>query len=350
MTERRLRPAGPLALLAGLLIAGLTFALPGLAQNRPKAGAPAAAPAVVAPKPAAPAPAPVCPPAVAPYTPQELEDGQRLARNRGFLFEVKKDGRRSYLYGTTHIGRRDWVFLGPMVVEALGSVDQVALELDLGDADVLQRLQAGVRRRPDTPALPAALEQRLRAARQAACAEDLADLRPEFQAISLAGMALRRDGLEPAYAIDPAVAEFAAALGKPVFGLESPEEQIALLTREDASGVADVVASTLEELARPQTRSALLRLMVAWDESDVRTLLGYERWCDCLNSPVERQEWATMLERRNPAMVEQLVRLHESGETLFMAVGALHLVGERGLPALLEGLGFEVRRVLYPRQ
>ncbi len=313
-----------------MLVAALSGAAPGRAQVR--------------------SPVPACPTAPQRYTQQEIDDGERLARNRGFLFEVRKGGRLSYLYGTTHIGRRDWVFLGPVVIEALGSVDRIALELDLGDADVLQRLQAGVQRRADSPALPAALEQRLGAARQAACADDLAALRPEFQVIGLAGLALRRDGFDPAYGIDAVIAEFAAASGKPALGLETPEAQLAFLLRDDAAGVADVVGSTLDELARPQARAAMLRLMQAWDESDLETLRRYESWCDCLNTPVERQQWSALLDGRNPAMLEQLVQRHEGGERLFVAVGALHLVGPQGLPALLEARGFEVRRVLYPRQ
>ena len=291
-----------------------------------------------------------CPPAPAPYTQQEIDDGERLARNRGFLFEVRKDARLSYLYGTSHIGRRDWVFLGPVVIEALGSVDRIALELDLGDADIMQRLRAGVLRQADSPALPAAIEQRLHAARQAACADDLVVLRPELQAAGLAGLALRGDGFDPAYGIDDVIAEFATASGKPTLGLETPELQLALLLRDDAQGVSEMVSDTLDELARPQTRASMLRLMQAWDESDLETLRRYERWCDCLNTPVERQQWAALLDARNPAMLDQLVRAHEAGERLFVAVGALHLVGERGLPALLEARGFEVRRVLYPRQ
>jgi uncharacterized protein len=346
MTERHLQRARSLLLATAVLVAGLAGVTPGWAQSRARPPAPVAAPAL-APAPSAP---PACPPAPRPYTQQEIEDGERLARNRGFLFEVRKDGRLSYLYGTSHIGRRDWVFLGPMVVEALGSVDRIALELDLGDADVLQRLQTGVQRRANSPALPASIEQRLRAARQAACADELAALRPEFQSISLAGLALRGDGFDPAYGIDAVITEFAVASGKPILGLETPEAQLAVLLRDDAQGVADVVTSTLDELARPQSRAVMLRLMQAWDESDVETLSHYESWCDCLNTPVERQQWATLLDGRNPAMLAQLVQWHEGGERLFVAVGALHLVGEQGLPALLEERGFEVRRVLYPRQ
>jgi hypothetical protein len=49
--------------------------------------------------------------------------------------------------------------------------------------------------------------------------------------------------------------------------------------------------------------------------------------------------------QRNRAMSEQLAELARDGKTRFAVLGAGHMLGPRGIPALLCERGFEVRRV-----
>ena len=107
-------------------------------------------------------PGPACPPEARPPSPREIEDGKKNAKDRGFLWRARKDGRTSYLYGTIHVGKMEWMFPGPEVLGAVRASDLVALELDALDPDVLRRLQAGAARKPEH-ALPESLNQRLRA-------------------------------------------------------------------------------------------------------------------------------------------------------------------------------------------
>jgi len=48
---------------------------------------------------------------------------------------------------------------------------------------------------------------------------------------------------------------------------------------------------------------------------------------------------------RNQAMARRLAELTRDGKTRFAVLGAGHMLGPRGIPALLCERGFEVRRV-----
>jgi uncharacterized protein YbaP (TraB family) len=71
----------------------------------------------------------------------------------------------------------------------------------------------------------------------------------------------------------------------------------------------------------------------------------YPQWCNCLGTEAERQLYARVVDGRNPGMAEAIARQLRQGRSLFVAVGALHLVGPQGLPALLAAQGFQVQPV-----
>src|SRR4029453_4955101 len=105
----------------------------------------------------------------------------RNARDRGFLWKLRKDGRVSYLYGTVHGGRLEWMYPGPTVMAALRASDTIALELDVLDPDIQDRLRAGMAPQPDL-VLASGVAERLMAQVKAAClpAQWVATTAPEM--------------------------------------------------------------------------------------------------------------------------------------------------------------------------
>lgn len=288
-----------------------------------------------------------CPPAPAPLDEAALRQGMQQARDHGLLWRIEKDGRSSWLYGTIHVAKRDWVFPGPALLHALQQSDQLALELDPTDADTLRRLQAAMLAKPHQPALPPGLARRLAAQAQAAClGEALAPLRPEMQAMTLGSLVGRRQGLEPAYGIDAFLAGMARGMRKVAVPLETPEEQLALLLHDDPTEVNQLVADMLDELEAGTALSVLQRMAQDWADSALDDLAAYPQWCDCLNTDEQRRFNRRLLDERNLAMAPRIAALHASGQRTLVAVGALHMVGPQGLPALLQAQGFKLLRVL----
>ena len=286
-----------------------------------------------------------CPPAAAPLTPELFASGLREARDHGFLWRISKDGRSSFLYGTIHAARLEWMFPGPTIMEAMTASDTVALELDVLDTDIQSRLAAslGAARRE---ALPAPLAQRLERRRKAECvdAASFAGFAPEFQIASLSVLAARRDGYDPSYAIDLALAVQARNLGKPVVSLETPELQMAALQMPTQKETIEFVKSGLDELESGRARPLLNRIAKAWVAGDYAVLSRYGEWCNCLRTPVDRAVMKRLLDDRNPALADNIDKLHSGGSRVFAAVGSLHMIGPNGLPELMRKRGYKVEQ------
>jgi uncharacterized protein YbaP (TraB family) len=293
------------------------------------------------------APAVDCPAQPAPLEEAAVRQGMQQARDHGLLWRIEKGGHSSWLYGTIHVAKRDWIFPGPALMQALLQTDQLALELDILDPDIVRRLQAEMMAKPDQPALPPELVRRLAVQAQAACAGDmLAPLRPEMQAMTLGALVGRRQGFEPAYGIDVFLAGMARGMRKPVVSLETPEAQMGLLLHDDPAEAQRLVAEMLDDIERGTALTALQRMAQDWADSALDDLTAYPQWCDCLNTEEQRRFNHRLLDERNQAMALRIAALHASGQRMLVAVGGLHMIGTQGLPALLQAQGFKVERVL----
>jgi uncharacterized protein YbaP (TraB family) len=289
-----------------------------------------------------------CPPEAQAPTPEQAQSAMRSARDRGFLWRIRKGGRSSWLYGTLHVGKLDWMFPGATVMRALAGSERIALELDVLDEAVAQRLSEAVRAGSDE-VLPEPLSQRLRAQAERACMPALGVLAPELQALTLSIMSARVDELDPSYAIDPFFAGLARQLHKPVVSLETPEAQVELLRSASAQERQATIEKTLDELESGRARAMIRRIADVWANGRLDELQRYEQWCDCAQSDADRRLLRRLLDERNVGLAERIAALHEGGHTVFAAVGSLHMIGAAGLPALLAQRGYEVERIEFPR-
>ena len=292
-----------------------------------------------------------CPPAARAPSEQQLRAGMRDARDHGFLWRIVKDKRSSYVFGTVHVARFEWMFPGPALTRALNASDTIALELDLLDPEVQQRMLQGMAAAADTPPLPEALAQRLQGRAQVECLtpQALAGFIPEMQVATLMSLVGRRDGLDPSYGIDVFLSGWGHAANKSVVSLETAELQLQMLRAGSAAETIEFVESALDELEGGRARPTLKRVTQAWADADLGTLTRYEDWCECMKTGADRAAMARLLDARNPALADGIAVLHASGRRVFAAVGSLHMIGPAGLPALLAQRGFRVERIAFAR-
>lgn len=298
-----------------------------------------------------PDPAPDCPPAPVPFSAAELQAAEQAPQDHGLLWRIEKDGRTSYLYATIHLARREWALPGPQVRAAMQAVDRAAFELNLLDPDVLHRLQRAAQRRSGVLHLPAPEARQIeRAAHQACVRGSLDGLRPELQVVTLVSLALRREGLDPAWGIDVGLMRRARDRGLPIVSLETPEQQMALMVHDAPSAALAAVRQGLQELGSETSRTVVQRLVADWAEARLDDLEAFASWCNCQDTDTDRAQHHATVDARNPAMADRIAAFHQRGQTVFAAVGALHMIGPAGLPLQMARRGFSVRYIPLDRQ
>ncbi len=288
-----------------------------------------------------------CPPPVQMPTQAELQALAQNLKDRGLLWRVGHGGRSSWLYGTMHVAKREWMLPGRSIMQAMAGVDKLALELNVMDPEVGKALAQGLKARDDAPELAAALAARLELQRQQACAPELAGLRPEAQVLGLLAMAGRSHGLDAQYGVDMMLAGMASGMRKPVLGLETVQAQLDELVSDDPAKIEDAVNDGLKQLESGTAPEQMQQLAELWADGNEQKLESYADWCDCANTPRERAQLKRLLDDRNAGMADGIVRLLQEGQSVFAAVGALHMVGPQGLPTLLRQKGYQVERVKF---
>ena len=154
------------------------------------------------------------------------------------------------------------------------------------------------------------------------------------------------DGLYTAFGIDASLSELARDTGKPVVSLENPETRIRV---DDASDRIVLATEAIEGLETGRTRELGLRGVEVWAESRYDDFLRYKEWCECFDTDAKRRYWSRATEDRNRIQALAIDTLHEMGHNVFAAVGYAHMVGDRGLPSLLEQMGYQVEFVVFAK-
>lgn len=287
---------------------------------------------------------------IAPFalpTEAALSSAARQAQDRGFLWKISKDGKHSYLYGTMHLGRLEWWAPGSQMLAAIHDSRVIALEMDLSNSATVANLVQGMRMQEGDLRPTAELTERLRLQAQAECLdwEPLKGLKAEFQLSTVLVAAARRQQLESAFGVETMLTAFAHHQNKPLHALETVEEQLLALRASSQSELTSIVESSLNDLESGAGPRMLLKLATAWAASDAATLQSYEKWCECVDSPAERAMLRRLLDDRNQSIAARLDELHGKSAPVFGAVGALHMFGSEGLPALLKARGYKVEAV-----
>lgn len=259
------------------------------------------------------------------------------------LWEVTgPDGEHGWLFGTVHSLERPARWRTAEVDRALSRADTVVVEIaDLADGSGMADTFARLSRTPGQPPL----SRRLRPELRPRLAQVLADTKlsddgfPDTETWGAALTLAQAGGgdLKAKYGIDRAVIEVAGS--RRIVELEGVAGQLAIFDTLPEAEQRDLLAAIVSDAGALETESG--GLADAWLAGDMERI-ERETNRGLLADPELRD---ALYVKRNEAWKGRIVALLHSGARPFVAVGAAHMAGPEGLPALLEAAGYRVRRV-----
>jgi uncharacterized protein YbaP (TraB family) len=263
-----------------------------------------------------------------------------------FLYEVKSAHGASYLLGTIHLGFGFDEVLTPGARKRFEGAARVMTEADVSAADPEQMLQAAllppekslktILGKPTWTKLLARIDKQV----PAALLERLEPWLPTVM-LSLEDLGKALAELKPGSEtrqMDLELVKEAKARGKAVSHFETVQEQLAVFTSIAIDEQVRELERMLDDDSPAQSRE-LLTSFASGDEQLLWQTLFDE--AELKSAPVF---YDRVLFDRNARWLPVIVREVERGG-VFIAVGAGHLLGERGIVASLRKQGYEVTRV-----
>lgn len=273
------------------------------------------------------------------------------ARNQPLVWALHGPSNTVYIAGSMHLLRREDATLSDNLNRAYADAERLVMEVDMDDLDEAAtsawtaqhgRYDADshmtLRTRLGDP-----LWQKLNALTEPAGLPLSAvnDFKPWLVGLTYTLLQLQKLGLDPELGVEEQLTRRARADHKPITGLETVPQQLTIFDSLADDLQRRFLEQTVEEAKdAPQELNSLAS---AWKNGDERALSRellqeYARFPELYDALV----W-----RRNQAWVPQIAALLHGKDDYLVVVGALHLVGDRGVIHLLQRAGLAPQRLTH---
>jgi uncharacterized protein YbaP (TraB family) len=274
------------------------------------------------------------------------------AVERGALFKVTWQNHTQYLFGTMHVGLPSFYPLEPRIVNAVKGASTLALEIDPA-APAAEMAQAMVRQGMIQPGgagyerMAPARRARLDAALQQAGidTETARVLNPAMLAALISLSQYQKLGYRSDLSADAWLAQLARQGTTRVVALETVDSQLGEFKKMTSAQQWNFLDESLDNLASGEELDEARGLVDAWANADRAALDALARRAEEDDSVSGIFMREVLLDGRNGALADKLAVLLKKEEKTVAAIGLLHLLGKRGVPALLQAKGYRVERV-----
>ncbi len=263
------------------------------------------------------------------------------SKRRTLLWRIQTEHRQdSYLFGTMHV-RDERVFdYFEMVKPFILNTSIYAAEMDLGQAGELGQIEDALM--PDglrlTHLMPSRKYQKLRRILRKAFGIELMMFDRLYPMLIVNQIAEAQLGRQHRNALDQAMWSFAASCGKEMIGVESYSEQVRIMKQLPL----DAQVRQLLEIGRnpSRIRRSTNKLIDLYVRMDLQGMYRYSK----KGMGKMRQ---ILIYSRNAFMAQRIADLVRE-ERCFIAVGAGHLAGGKGLIRMLKSNGVPLHPIPLP--
>ncbi len=275
------------------------------------------------------------------------------------LYKVTdSEGHVIYLFGSIHVATEDMYPLPTYVLDAYDACDALAVECDVVSAEKDMGLAMEMAKSmvlTDGTKISDYISEEIYEKSVEILKENktyygaLDMYKPVMWYSLISTLAMEKAGADSSLGIDRYFLNDAIDQDKPILEVESVEEQYALLSGMSMELQALLLEETVAYYGMPQYNLTIRAMCNAWAEGDEEGLLTMVS-SDTAGLPPEQaaliNEFNETLEGQRNVNMAQFARdsLAEGG-SIFIVVGAAHVLGEDGMANVLAQEGYTVERV-----
>jgi uncharacterized protein len=253
-----------------------------------------------------------------------------------------------YLVGSIHLGDSSMYPLPKEVESAFAAAKVLAVEINIKNADEAKMMgliqKYGLYTGDDS--LTRHLPKETQAALDDYCTRHnvprtgMEKLKPWLVSISIAQMAWQQAGEDPSLGIDVHFLDESKPPQR-IDELETMESQFAIFAEATETEQQSMLASTLKR--GDDMKDLITRVQTAYTSGDPASLEKIMQEQDDVGSKSLEKK---LLDDRNVAMTAKIEGYLKGKDSIFVVVGAAHIIGDKGIAKQLRDKGYKVDQVV----
>jgi len=268
-----------------------------------------------------------------------------------FLWRVTGPKGVVYLLGTIHVGKADFYPLPSIIEDSFKTADTLIEEIDTSDPAEAARVEQGLaavgaytngdtinNHLSEVTRSHLATYVKTGGLPEAA----IAHMRPWLVSMLVMQLEMKRRGVDQSYGLDQHFLKEARQSYKEIGALEDAASQLRLLSSLSEEFQDRLLLNSLVDMEKwADTFDLLTR---AWQSGDAAAMQGVIT-SSVRDFPQLKPLMTQVFDDRNTAMTAKIERFLQTPKTYFVAVGAGHLVGNKGIPSQLRRKKFRVEQL-----